>query len=619
MLSVERAPQTWLTAPWELRRDGEPVGVPVPDESVMVQLVAEIDRIALVDGRSRFIPVRAAAVAHGGRAVLIAGGHRTGKSTLAASLVRQGWGYISDAVSFIDVDGRLELRPYWRPFTSAGLTPIPASELGVLAGPTPLAASRDRPPAGRPWRGGAGVARRRARPADGPPSRCWRTPGPASTSSCPWHRPCRRGSSRSRTRLRPTPSPRSSAVRREPVPLPTRPSTPSSSSPRSSSSTGAMPPSSGSTPRPRRSGCSSTVRPHRPSIAAELAEIVGLPADVLAPDVEAAVADFAAQGLLAGTARAALTRRTCPRSRTSTDRSCSLDRPTLEAARRYRPVWAGTINLDVDGWLVGVEYDTAETAAAIEARCRRWLSDDHRPIEAAFGIRTAPVGLRRRRIGLVHYGTAVRQRTPDLSSAVDVLAAILADRSATARRATGRRAVPRVRQRLPRRARRLAPTRSTSTIVRCASAESSRCRRGEAIVDRSDGGRVVGADADLVGIVIGRPLPATTADDAPASSLVDVRRRPGRLGRRPRPARRLPAGVERGRRARDPPLAGAMTGSGRPPGTTPPRHGVRPGLGAEPSPSRLGCSAGPDPAGSNPSTAPCASPSSSSTSRRPGS
>ena len=54
--------------------------------------------------------------------------------------MRQGWGYISDAVSFIDVDGRPELRPYWRPFTSAGLTPIPASELGALAGPTPLAA-----------------------------------------------------------------------------------------------------------------------------------------------------------------------------------------------------------------------------------------------------------------------------------------------------------------------------------------------------------------------------------------------------------------------------------------------------------------------------------------------
>ena len=39
-------------------------------------------------------------------------------------------------------------------------------------------------------------------------------------------------------------------------------------------------------------------------IAAELAEIVGLPAEALARDVEAAVTDFAAQGLLAGTERA---------------------------------------------------------------------------------------------------------------------------------------------------------------------------------------------------------------------------------------------------------------------------------------------------------------------------
>ena len=119
VISAERAPQSWLTSPWTLRRDGEPVGVPVPDESVLIQLVAEIDRTVLVDGRGRCIPVRAAAVARGGRGVLLAGGHRTGKSTLAASLVRRGWGYISDAVSLLDVAAEPELRPYWRPFTSA--------------------------------------------------------------------------------------------------------------------------------------------------------------------------------------------------------------------------------------------------------------------------------------------------------------------------------------------------------------------------------------------------------------------------------------------------------------------------------------------------------------------
>ena len=140
VLRAERAPQLWLTSPWELRRDGEPVGTPVPDESVMVQLVAEIDRIALIDGRAGHIPVRASAVADGGRAVLIAGGHRTGKSTLASSLVRRGWGYVSDAVSLIDAGEEPVVHPYWRPFTYAGLTPIPASDLGPLADTTRLAA-----------------------------------------------------------------------------------------------------------------------------------------------------------------------------------------------------------------------------------------------------------------------------------------------------------------------------------------------------------------------------------------------------------------------------------------------------------------------------------------------
>ena len=90
-------------------------------------------------------------------------------------------------------------------------------------------------------------------------------------------------------------------------------------------------------------------------------------------------------------------------------------------------MWAGTINLEVAGWLVGVEYDTDVTAAAIRAGCHGWLSADERPIAAAFGVRTAPVGLRRRRVGVLHHGTVVRQRTPDLASAVDALAAILAD------------------------------------------------------------------------------------------------------------------------------------------------------------------------------------------------
>ena len=83
----------------------------------------------------------------------------------------------------------------------------------------------------------------------------------------------------------------------------------------------------------------------------------------------------------------------------------------------------------------------------------------------------------------------------------------------------------------------------------------------EAIVDSRDGGRVVGSGcrsrrhrhrADRCrrrprttpGAICGRWPPAT-----------------GPAGPHPRPARRLAAGPHRGRRARDPPLAGAVTGS----------------------------------------------------------
>ncbi len=205
-------------------------------------------------------------------------------------------------------------------------------------------------------------------------------------------------------------------------------------------------------------------------------------------------------------------------------------------------MWAGTINLDVGGWLVGVEYDTAETATAIEARCERWLTDDQRPIAAAFGIRTAPVGWRRRRIGLVHHGSAVRQRTPDLAAAVEVLAAILADLTTV----VGDRhvAVPL----------RVFVSGSRAVLVDALPSHDIDDRplrkrqiveepTWRAVVDPEGGGRIVGANAELVGVVVGRPLPGTTPDD--------LRRHLWWVGDgdragwadSPRPARRLAAGA----------------------------------------------------------------------------
>ena len=88
-------------------------------------------------------------------------------------------------------------------------------------------------------------------------------------------------------------------------------------------------------------------------------------------------------------------------------------------------MWAGQIDMRVGGLLVGVEYDTAETAEAVRRRCRSWLIDDEPGPRPAFGVRTAAVGFLRRRIGLVHHGAPVRYRAPDLAAAVDALGVIL--------------------------------------------------------------------------------------------------------------------------------------------------------------------------------------------------
>jgi hypothetical protein len=86
----------------------------------------------------------------------------------------------------------------------------------------------------------------------------------------------------------------------------------------------------------------------------------------------------------------------------------------------------GTIGLRVGDYLLSVEFDAQATADAIRERCAAWLDDSGRDLPAAFGVRTAPVGLLRRRVGLVHHGVPVRHRTPDLASAIDTLATIVA-------------------------------------------------------------------------------------------------------------------------------------------------------------------------------------------------
>ena len=87
----------------------------------------------------------------------------------------------------------------------------------------------------------------------------------------------------------------------------------------------------------------------------------------------------------------------------------------------------GKVNFEAGRHLVAVEYDGDETAAALRERCARWLTGDTTEIPAAFGVRVAKVGFRRRRIGVVHYGAPVRHRLDGLDAAVESIAVVLAD------------------------------------------------------------------------------------------------------------------------------------------------------------------------------------------------
>ncbi len=94
-------------------------------------------------------------------------------------------------------------------------------------------------------------------------------------------------------------------------------------------------------------------------------------------------------------------------------------------------MWAGIEVFRAGDRLVGVEYDSESTAVALRARCRAWArpADEAEAVDipAAFGVRVAKVGFRRRKVGVVHHGAPVRYRLPSPEQAVDAVARILDD------------------------------------------------------------------------------------------------------------------------------------------------------------------------------------------------
>lgn len=142
--------------PWEVWRDGEPRQMTVADSYVVAYLLWEINRLMFERTGDR-VHLHGAALVHDGRAVVLAGRSRAGKSTLAGWLTHRGWGFLTDEAALVDPD-TLNVSPYWRPIGVRRPGPldsvvgderseggrqtdllVPASRIGALASAAPLA------------------------------------------------------------------------------------------------------------------------------------------------------------------------------------------------------------------------------------------------------------------------------------------------------------------------------------------------------------------------------------------------------------------------------------------------------------------------------------------------
>jgi hypothetical protein len=157
VFSITRGGPGWLSHPWALFRDGAPCESTVTDDYIVPYVLWEVTRLVLDTALPPIVPLHAAALARDGRAVALVGASHSGKSTLAAWMTRNGWGFLTDEVTLLDTTdvGRPVVQPFWRPIGVRRPGPLdahighagdgselllPASVLGDLAGPTLLAA-----------------------------------------------------------------------------------------------------------------------------------------------------------------------------------------------------------------------------------------------------------------------------------------------------------------------------------------------------------------------------------------------------------------------------------------------------------------------------------------------
>jgi hypothetical protein len=151
---IARRGPAWLDRPWGLWRDGEPCETVVSDDYIVPYVLWEVTRLVL-EHAAPVVPVHAAAVARNGRALMLVGPSHAGKSTLSGSLTRAGWEFLTDELALLEFGpAGAVVQPFWRPIGVRRGGPlddvidlpgheeevlVPASELGRLAPPTPLA------------------------------------------------------------------------------------------------------------------------------------------------------------------------------------------------------------------------------------------------------------------------------------------------------------------------------------------------------------------------------------------------------------------------------------------------------------------------------------------------
>lgn len=152
---VERNGPVWLSHPWSVFRDGELCEASLTDDYVVPYVLWEVTRLVLDASNESVVPIHAAALERDGKAMLLCGPSLAGKSTLAAFLTLNGWGFLTDEVGLIDVgdpDAPV-VRSFHRPIGVRRGGPldhlvdlegdqvdvlVPASRLGKLGHAAPL-------------------------------------------------------------------------------------------------------------------------------------------------------------------------------------------------------------------------------------------------------------------------------------------------------------------------------------------------------------------------------------------------------------------------------------------------------------------------------------------------